>query len=324
MKNKLIVLFAASLALAAFSLHAETAEDGKFGAFVAKQGDATIYAIDVDAHVAPMPIKNRSGFINNPKRIEQMLSHMLLRRNLALEAKASGLDQDPIVQREIELAAEGILMRRRLDQLLEEMTIPDLLPLAQERYLAEPSKFQVSDQAAVTHILLKPNEQRDESQVRAQLQAWRADILAGKSKLEDLAAEYSDEPAAKSSRGVLKMMPLSRYVPEFADAARKLRNPGDLSEPVKTEFGWHLIQLNAFEPGRKLSFDEVRGDLVAAERQKYIASEQEKYVARLKELPIEASEESIAPLRERYGKLDYDAVESQPKAEASEQDAPKQ
>jgi peptidyl-prolyl cis-trans isomerase C len=291
----------ASILLAVFAGFVFAAPDNAADhSFVAKQGSAVVYAIDVDAHVAPMKPQDRAGFINNPKRIEQMLGHMLVRRNLAIEARALKLDQDPVAQREIELAAESILMRRRLDLFREQLVIPDLTQLAKERYLADAEKFRVPDQVEVTHILLKPTEQRDEAAVVAQLKSWREDIIAGRVKIEDLAADYSDEPAAKSSRGVLAKAALTRYVQPFADAVRALRNAGDLSEPVKTDFGWHLIQLNSFEAGKQLSFDEVKDRILSDERSKYIAAEQEKYVLSLKDLPIEASEETIVPLRDRY------------------------
>src|SRR5688572_3138009 len=62
--------------------------------WVAKQGEATVDVHDVDAHMQSIPAKDRASFIDSPKRIEQMLSHMLLRRNLANEARALGLEKD--------------------------------------------------------------------------------------------------------------------------------------------------------------------------------------------------------------------------------------
>lgn len=271
---------------------------------IAKQGAATVLPIDVDAHVATMRPQLRAGFINSPKRIEQMLSQMLLRKNLAIQARELGIDKDPIVQREIESAAESILMRRRIELFREQLEVPDLAQLVKERYLAEAAKFRTDDQAEVVHLLLKTGPNRDDAEARKQLMQWREDVLAGKAELEDLAEKYSDEPAAKSTRGLLKKAGLSQYVQPFSQAVRELRNPKDLSMPVKTDFGWHLIELRSFEPGRQLAFEEVEDALLAAERDKYLAAEQEKFISQLQELPIEASEASIAPLRERYGKLE--------------------
>lgn len=318
--KSVLLIGAASVMLAAASVSAEVPSNSLAEQVVAKQGKAVVLGIDVDAHVAPMRPQDRAGFINSPKRIEQMLGHMLIRRNLAIEAKELKLDQDPVVQREIELAAEGILMRRRLDQFREQIVVPDLELLVKERYLADSSKYRTDDQAEVAHILLKPSSQRDEAQTKTQLEAWREEILAGRATIEDLAAKYSDEPAAKSTSGILRKSPLSRYVTDFSDAIRKLRNPGDISPPIKTDFGWHLIQLKVFEPGRQLSFEEVHDDLLAAERQKYISAEQEKYVIRLKDLPIEATEASVTQLRDRYGSLDDDAT-GQSSAGAVKQEA---
>jgi len=72
---------------------------------------------------------------------------------------------------------------------------------------------------------------------------------------------------------------------------------------VKTEFGYHLIQLRARTPGKAFSWEEIKDQMVAAERDTYVKNKLAEHVEQIKNLPIEASEASVMPLRERYGKI---------------------
>lgn len=81
--------------------------------------------------------------------------------------------------------------------------------------------------------------------------ATREDFLA-------LAEEVSIDPSAAENSGSLPSTPASQYVPEFAQATIALE-AGQISEPVQTEFGWHVIRL---EDKQVTPFDEVREDLL--------------------------------------------------------------
>jgi hypothetical protein len=78
-----------------------------------------------------------------------------------------------------------------------------------------------------------------------------------------------------------------------------------VSEPVKTEFGYHLIQLRAQNARQALcTWEEIKDELIAAERDNFLRKALADHVEKLKTLPIEASEESVAAaartLRHRF------------------------
>ena len=74
--------------------------------------------------------------------------------------------------------------------------------------------------------------------------------------------------------------------PAFADAAFALKKVGDLSEPVLSSFGYHLIRLDGRKPGRVKSFDEVKEALVSEERGKYVAEQRDLAVTAIREDPM--------------------------------------
>jgi peptidyl-prolyl cis-trans isomerase C len=272
------------------------------GAEISRQGKAVIYEYDVDAHVRSMPPKDRAGFIDSPKRIQTMLGHLMLRRNLAIEARELKLDQDAITQREFEQAIEGILMRRRLDHIRDTLVVPDLEPLARERYMTDKEQYRQPETYTVAHVLLDTNKRTADEAV-AKLKAWRQDILDGKTTIEEVAKANSDDPGVGSNSGVYADARLDTFVPEFGAAIAKLKSVGDITEPVKTEFGYHLIQLKARHPSRLPSYDELKQALVEKEREKFIVDAQRAHVQALQTLPVEAVEENVSNLRGRYGEL---------------------
>ncbi|MCC6483489.1 MAG: peptidylprolyl isomerase [Armatimonadetes bacterium] len=98
------------------------------------------------------------------------------------------------------------------------------------------------------HILLStsgntPEEKaKSEEDNKKKLEDWKAEILAGKAKFDELAKEHSDDPGSKQQGGDLGWFKRGTMVADFDNAAFALK-PGDISEPVKTNYGYHLIQV---------------------------------------------------------------------------------
>ena len=91
------------------------------------------------------------------------------------------------------------------------------------------------------HILLRTGPQLSESAAAARLAEYRRRVLAGQADFATLAREHSQDGSAKEG-GDLGWATPGRYVPEFEQALNALK-PGDISEPVVSRFGVHLIQL---------------------------------------------------------------------------------
>ncbi|MDX7987083.1 peptidylprolyl isomerase SurA [Xenorhabdus sp. 12] len=92
------------------------------------------------------------------------------------------------------------------------------------------------------HILLKTTPVMDDELARNELMQLREEILSGKTTFEKAAKEYSDDPGSAMRGGELGWNLPSAYDPAFRDALMKLKK-GEISQPVHSSFGWHLIQL---------------------------------------------------------------------------------
>lgn len=92
------------------------------------------------------------------------------------------------------------------------------------------------------HILIKPSPIMTDEQARSKLQQITNDVKSGKTSFEDAAKQFSEDPGSALRGGELGWSMPDAYDPAFRDALMKLKK-GDLSQPVRSSFGWHLIQL---------------------------------------------------------------------------------
>jgi len=101
---------------------------------------------------------------------------------------------------------------------------------------------QFVQQTKARHILIKPNEIRSEDESRHLIEEIRKNILAGKDDFATLAKTYSDDPGSALQGGDLGWVNPGMMVPEFDERMNKGK-PGELSEPFRSQFGWHILQV---------------------------------------------------------------------------------
>ncbi|GAB7021864.1 peptidylprolyl isomerase [Salidesulfovibrio brasiliensis] len=130
---------------------------------------------------------------------------------------------------------------------------------AKQFYEASPKAFTEPEQAKARHILIA-TEQGASKEAIEEARKKAEEVLARLKKGEDfgkLALTYSEGPSA-SKGGELGWFPRGVMDPNFEQAAFDLK-VGEISEPVKTPFGWHIIKLEERKEANKLPFDEVKG-----------------------------------------------------------------
>ena len=122
-----------------------------------------------------------------------------------------------------------------------------------KKYFDDPaneSQFNVAESIDARHILVKTKAEADK--VRALLEADNSDA-----NWKKVAAEYSTDPGSKDSGGSLGNFPKGRMVKPFEDAAFALK-VGEISEPVKSQFGYHVIEVTKKTPGSTQTFEEAK------------------------------------------------------------------
>lgn len=111
------------------------------------------------------------------------------------------------------------------------------------------------------HILLKTDGERTTEDAKREINELKRRITDNGVKFADLAAEYSEDLGSASLGGDLDMVERGAFVPEFSDALWRL-DVGELSDPVESMFGVHLITLLEVEEVEVQALDERREELI--------------------------------------------------------------
>jgi len=115
-------------------------------------------------------------------------------------------------------------------------------------YDANKEKFKKEREINTRHILLKTEEEA--KQIMEKLQKGENFV--------DLSKTYSIDPNAKASGGEIGFHPKGTLLPEYEAAAFKLTKVGQVTGPVKSQFGYHIIRLEGTKPPAYVSFEEVK------------------------------------------------------------------
>ncbi len=188
----------------------------------------------------------------------QLLDQMVSRTLLAQAGRKLKLEADAEVKRRTQQAIDNVIEEAYLARIVDDATTEDKLKARYDSW----SKTQAPrEQVHARHILLAKKEEA---------QAVIADLKKGMDFAE-LAKQRSTDPAGKAG-GDLGYFTKEEMVPEFADAAFKLK-PGEISqEPVQTKFGWHVIQVQErraapapkYEEAREKIADDIAREIVSA------------------------------------------------------------
>jgi peptidyl-prolyl cis-trans isomerase C len=191
-----------------------------------------------------------------------LLDQLIDGRALIAEARKSGLDKDPAVQRQVTAAEDRALQTAVLNKEVSPSVTEDAV---HARYDQEIAGKPGEDEVHAKHILV-------DSEAEAKKIIGR---LKGGADFAALAKQYSKDPSGAQQGGDLGFFKKDEMVPEFAAAAFALQ-PGQVSpEPVHSQFGWHVVLLverrHVEPPSFAQAHDELRQKMIQEGVQKAVA-----------------------------------------------------
>lgn len=275
---------------------------------VVSQGNAHVTLRDVDGFAEALPWDKRAAVFNSPQRIERILRNLLVTKQLSNEAEAQGLDKDPMVQAGMELASKQALAKAQVQSFTAktQQSVPDMTELARERYLANPDSFTTPASTDVKHILISTKD-RSDAEAKALAEKIHASLVKDPTKFDEDVAKYSDDDSKNNNHGLIPDATSGQYVENFGKAAKELKKVGQISEPVKTEYGYHILKAVKFHPASKRTFEQVRDGLVKQLKDQWVEKQVANHVDGLKSKELEPNPDMIASLRTRYASKDVDA-----------------
>lgn len=230
---------------------------------------------------------------SSQKSMRELLGDYYITKALAAEAREMGLQQNENLQFQLQYNEARLLAKSRLAKLGENQDEPMFKNLAKETYLAESGTFDVPEQVSVEHILVAVNEDRTDAQALKLAQDLKRQLEKG-ADFTDLAVTHSDDPSVAKNKGRLAYFPRGSMVKPFEDVAFAMTEPGQLSEPVKTQFGYHLLRFVGRTEAYTRPFEEVEAQLVEQERQKHLTRLRNEKIAALRnDEGIEVNQQAI-------------------------------
>lgn len=275
--------------------------DPEGGGDIATHGEIVLNAADIHAAMTSLSPLQITPLLEDHRAREALATDLLLRRILAQRARSSGSDRDPAIAPRLRIATDRILTDLYLEysenSALDEASLE---ALAREEYRAFPERYR-AEEIHARHILIgkHPSCQNDPQKIAEELRVKLADGAS----FEELARQYSDDPRSAAKGGDLGWITRGRMVKPFEDALFALRTPGEVSPPVVTQFGGHLIQLLERKPAELRAFEDVKASIVEALRIKKRQEMRNKLLESLKDpalLRIDAGalEEAVKAARQ--------------------------
>lgn len=175
--------------------------------------------------------------------------------------------------------------------------VPDEAAL-RKAYDEDPTRFRSAEERQARHILISAGNGRTDAEARA-LADEIAKKLADGADFAALATQYSSDPGSAARGGDLGFAGRGVYVEAFEQALFALQ-PGQTSAPVKTEFGYHIIRLEAVKASEGQSFDEVRDQLAESLREQKAQDAFYALAERLDDLALE-NPGSLEPAAKELG-----------------------
>ena len=213
--------------------------------------------------------KERQGFLSTEEGKKQLLDQMVSFELLYLDAKTSGLENDENYLMQVEMAKKEILIQTSISKIMSDVTVTD--SELEEYYKANQQMFTNQPTVTAKHILVDTLEKATDI---------KTEIVNGKA-FEEAAVEHSTCPS-NAQGGSLGSFTRGQMVPEFEDAAFGLEI-GVVSEPVQTQFGYHLIKIEDKIESSVKPFSEVKDMIKERVLQEKQALKYTNFVNELKE-----------------------------------------
>ena len=140
----------------------------------------------------------------------------------------------------------------------------------QRHYNRNLFQYQLGEQAEASHILLQAESESEEQATRT-LAARLAERARAGEDFAELARTYSADEGTREAGGALGVFGPDEMVPEFSEAVFQMM-PGEISDPVRTDYGFHVVRLESRRPAETRELSEVEGEIESSLRREKAAT----------------------------------------------------
>lgn len=224
---------------------------------LAKVGDVSLTQEKFSLMVQAMPPQYQAMVENMPKVKDDLVRSWTETTLLSQEALNAGIDKDPLIALRLEEMTIRILVEKLISERID-TTTPIPADEVRQYYDTHPDEFIQGEQVKAQHILIRIDKNSSpEAQAKAQalIVTIQKRLEAGESFMK-LAEEFSEDPGSKDKGGDLGYFGKGQMIAEFEEAAFNAQI-GQICEPVKTPYGFHLIKVNDKKEAVTIPFDHI-------------------------------------------------------------------
>ncbi len=236
---------------------------------LAKVGTLTVTEAEVTEFIAGLG--QRGAAYNTPEGRRAVLNQLIGNKLLLLDAQRNLYEAESEFRAQLARLKEDLLINYAADKAISAARVTEAD--VKKYYEDNKEQFVTGESVNASHILVSTEEEAQEV---------LAKINGGEMTFEEAAKQYSSCPS-KESGGSLGEFGRGQMVPEFDTAVFEMSVGEITATPVKTQFGYHLIKLNAKNESKTLDFEDVRADL---EQMMYNEKRREAYEHKINQLKI--------------------------------------
>lgn len=291
MKKVLVIVFLVA-ALAACSKKDTGQKEGQKGLSLAKVGNSQITQADLDRELKSLPEYAQQIF-EGESGMSKFLDEIVKKEILYQEALKKGLDKGADFNKKVEDFKKLTLVSELLEkEIMSRAKVSD--QEVRDYFDKHKEDFAVTSKIKASHILVKTEDEAKKVASR----------LKKGEKFEEIAKKDSIDKGSAKNGGDLGYFSKGQMVPEFEKAAAVLKT-GEISDPVKTSFGYHIIKVTDRKAGPAIEFErikEVIAQRLSGERQKEAF---DKYIDELKKnYKVEINKEALSKFSQEKGKAE--------------------
>ena len=235
---------------------------------VARYQGRQLTADEVRKEMERLPAPSRA-YVTAPERKRQFVENLILNDLLFDEGKKAGYDHDAEIERQVTDLRKRLVVQRVMRQY---QTPPEITDEQAHAYYDENPNLYSNTQIHASHILVK-----DEDTAKQIL----AEVKEHPEKFAALAKEKSTDTGSAQKGGDLGMFGQGRMVPDFEKVAFALQ-PGQTSDVVKTQYGYHIINVSERKEGERKPFESVKEQIKATLRNKALQDQMQGHFESLK------------------------------------------
>ena len=268
------------------------------------QGDLSLDFTNIKQIVTNLSVNERNAFLNNEENFKQFVQQQAANLSVLTAARVNNLDEDQNTVFLIQLSAENILRETYLNKLIASKIPADFPTEAQiqEYYDNNKASFFLGERVHVWQIFLTVNEDMDANTIASiekKISQVQKDIKDKKIDFGDAAMKYSEHLASKTNGGYMGLIKVSDLKPALSEPLMKLAE-GELSTPVKSDTGIHILKRGAIIPRQDVSLEQVKNQIrELLVNQATTQLRQAIYNQAAKTYPVEISDQTIEQWRLR-------------------------